>query len=267
MSARFVDRVALVTGGASGLGLAAVQKLASEGALVAVADLDLDAARRVAGSLTTRALAVAVDVTSNESVDAMTAAAVSEFGRIDVLITSAGLTEVGPSAEIPRASWDKLVTVLLTGTFVCCQSVGRQMIAQKRGSIVTIGSIASVNAYPGRAAYASSKAGVRMLTQVLAIEWAQFGVRVNCVGPAHTLTPLVQRQIDTGQVNLVPVIDRIPLQRIADPEDVADAIAFLASDDARFITGEFLLVDGGYTAFGGYGSAAHPDIPKFVPRP
>jgi len=263
---RFGKAVALVTGGASGLGVAAVQRFAAEGASVVVADLDLDGARRVAADLRTPALAVAVDVTSGESVEAMAEAATREFGRIDVLVTSAGLTEVGPAAEIPRASWDKVTGVLLTGTFICCQAVGRRMLAQRQGAIVTLGSIASVNAYPGRVAYCSAKAAVAMLTRVLALEWGQYGVRVNCVGPAHVNTPLVQRQVRQGQLDLAPVIDRIPLGRIGEPEDVADAIAFLASDDARFITGELLMVDGGYSAFGYFGSAAHPDIPRYVPR-
>lgn len=263
---RFAKAVALVTGGASGLGLAAVQKFAAEGASVVVADLDLDAARRTAAELSTPALAVAVDVTSDESVEAMAEAAAGEYGRIDILVTSAGLTEVGPAAEIPRASWDKVTGVLMTGTFLCCQAVGRHMIQQHKGAIVTIGSIASVNAYPGRVSYCSAKAAVAMMTRVLALEWAQYGVRVNCVGPAHVNTPLVQRQVRQGQVDLAPVIDRIPLGRIGEPEDVADAIAFLASDDARFITGELLMVDGGYTAFGYFGSAAKPEIPRYVPR-
>ena len=263
---RFGNQVAVVAGGASGIGRAVVEKLAAEGAALVVADLDLEAARELAGGLAGPALAVAVDVTDQASVEAMTETAVSEFGRLDVLVTSAGLTEVGPSAEIPQASWSKVIDVLLTGTFLCCQSAARRMIAQGSGAIVTVGSIASVNAFPGRAAYASAKAGVAMLTQVLALECAQHGVRVNCVGPAHTAGPFVERQVRQGQLDLAPIIDRIPLGRLAEPEDVADAVAFLASDEARFVTGQLLMVDGGYTAFGYFGSAARPHIPPYTER-
>ena len=257
----------MVTGGASGLGLATVQKLSSEGAAVIVADINLDAAREAASGLQGPGLAIAVDVTDGDSIEAMTKEAIDEFGQIDVLVTSAGRTAVGAALEQPRDAWDRVIDSMLTGTFLTCQSVGRQMVARGSGTIVTLGSILSETAFLGRIGYCAAKAGVAMLTRVLAIEWGPSGVRVNCVGPVHTLTALTRQVEEQGQVDFKAIVDRIPMGRMAEPEDIADAIAFLASDDARLITGQLLFVDGGFTAFRHVGSAANPDIPPYVPTP
>jgi D-threitol dehydrogenase (NAD+) len=245
--------ISVVTGGAGGIGRAVAGRLGALGDTVVLADRDLPGVARTAAELgrsggTFRTQAV--DVNDQESVSTAFAAIVKNFQRIDLLVNCAGLSIRGPADEFSIESWDTVLGVNLRGTFLCCQAAGRQMIGQKGGRIVNIGSTAAAGGFPGRAAYCASKAGVVALTQVLAIEWAKHGVRVNCVSPAHTRTAILEDAMRGGFVNETDLLRCIPVGRLGDPEDIAEVVVFLAKSDSDFVTGVNFYVDGGWTALG-----------------
>lgn len=246
-------KVVVVTGSGGSIGSAVALRLCGPDAVVAAADRDEGAAERTARAIADRghaALAVPVDVVAAGSVAEMTRRIVEEYGGIDVLVNCAGLSIRGRSEDYAERDWDTVTATNLKGTFLCCQAAGREMIRRSGGTIVNIGSTAAAAGFPMRAAYCASKAGVVALTQALAAEWAAHGIRVNCVSPAHTRTPMVEETIAKGFASLAELERRIPLGRLAEPQDIADAIAFLVSDQARFVTGVNLYVDGGWTALG-----------------
>ena len=247
------NRVAVVTGGAGGIGKGCAEQLASEGYAVVIADLRAEAASQTAEAFIAkgyRAISVQTDMTDPASCAAMIARAAEAFGRVDVLVNSAGISRPEPSLDVSPENWRRMIDVQLNGTFFCCQAAGRQMVAQHSGCIVNISSINAEAAFPMRTAYSCAKAGVTMMTKTLAIEWAQHGIRVNAVGPSHTETEMTLQNIQRGMVDVEVLKKRIPLGRLAKVEDVANAVAFLCSERASFITGQALYVDGGYLAFG-----------------
>jgi NAD(P)-dependent dehydrogenase (short-subunit alcohol dehydrogenase family) len=198
-----------------------------------------------------RALAAQTDITSPESCAAMIACAVEAFGRVDVLVNSAGISRPEPSLDVSPENWRRMIDVQLHGVFFASQAAGRQMVKQGWGGcIVNISSINAEAAFPMRTAYACAKAGVAMLTKTLAIEWAQYKIRVNAVGPSHTETEMTVENIRRGAVSVEAIQKRVPLGRLATVQDVANAVSFLCSDKASFITGHSLYVDGGYLAYG-----------------
>ncbi len=246
--------VAVITGAAGGIGKGCAVQLAADGYAVVIADLREDAARAAADELAAQgrpALAVHVDITDPEACAEMIARAVEAFGRVDALVNSAGISKPEPSLDVSPASWRRMIEVQLNGVFFASQAVGRQMVKQGWGGcIVNISSINAEAAFPMRTAYSCAKAGVNMMTKTLAIEWAQYGIRVNAVGPCHTETEMTAENIRRGAVNVDVLRKRIPLGRLAKVEDVANAVSFLCSAKAAFITGHALYVDGGYLAFG-----------------
>jgi NAD(P)-dependent dehydrogenase (short-subunit alcohol dehydrogenase family) len=248
------ELVAVVTGAAQGIGRGIAAQLAADGYAVLIADLRLDAAKSAAGELEksgAQAGACQVDVADPDACGRMVAAAVERFGRLDVLVNNAGISKPGPTLDVAPVDWQRMIDVQLNGTFYCSQAAGRQMVAQgTSGCIVNITSIGAEAAYPQRASYNCAKAGVHMLTKVLAIEWAQYGIRVNAVGPAHTETEMTRNLVAQGLYKLDDVKRRIPLGRLAQVQDVANAVSFLVSERASFITGHALYVDGGYLAYG-----------------
>jgi NAD(P)-dependent dehydrogenase (short-subunit alcohol dehydrogenase family) len=170
---------------------------------------------------------------------------------VDVLVNSAGISRPEPSLDVTPENWRRMIDVQLTGVFFSTQAAGRQLVAQGWGGcIVNISSINAEAAFPMRTAYSCAKAGVTMMTKTLAIEWAEHGIRVNAVGPCHTETEMTVENIKRGVVSVDVLKKRIPLGRLAKVEDVANAVSFLCSDKASFITGHALYVDGGYLAFG-----------------
>jgi NAD(P)-dependent dehydrogenase (short-subunit alcohol dehydrogenase family) len=246
------DQVILVTGGASGIGADTGARLASAGARIVIADLNVDQAKLKAADIVARggqAIAVPCDITNPERCEGAARAAVDQFGRLDGLVNCAGISRPHDSISLPPADWADMVDVQLNGAFYIAQACGRRMWAEG-GAIVFITSTNAEAAFPRRAAYCSAKAGVAMLTKVLAIEWAEKRIRVNAIGPAYVATEMTQRNIAAGNVDEARIKARIPLGRLAQPGDVADAVSFLLSDQASFITGHSLYVDGGWLAYG-----------------
>ena len=257
---RFEGRVVLMTGGASGLGLAAARAFAQEGAHIAIADVNSHAAEAVADELGANALAHAVDVASESSVKALIAAVTDRFGTLDVVVNSAGLSDnFVPTTEKDLSHWQRLIDVNLTGTWLVARAAADVMIPRRSGVILNFNSIAGVVGLPVRSAYSASKAGVAMLTRVLACEWGPFNVRVNAVAPGYIMTPMVERLMADGRLDGDKVVRRTPMGRFGTAEHVADALLFLASDEAAFITGATLPVDGGYMAYGAPADAFDPD--------
>ncbi len=242
-------RVSLVTGAGSGIGSAVAATLAERGDRVVCADLDLAAAQRVAAGLP-GALAIEADVTSAESMTAAVDEAWTRLGPVTALVCSAGIEIGGPaetlSAEVFRRTFD----VNVVGALLSAQAVAVKLIdAGRPGSIVMIASANSHVALPGQAAYAASKGAVLMLTKSLAVDWAPYGITTNAVGPGVTDTPMSARSLGDPQKR-DELMSGIPLRRPAQPAEIASAVAYLASTDARYITGAFLPVDGGWLAQG-----------------
>jgi meso-butanediol dehydrogenase / (S,S)-butanediol dehydrogenase / diacetyl reductase len=241
----------LVTGGASGLGLATAERFASEGASVLIADLQADAAQQAAASLNVEA--VACDVTNLASVEAAVARAVDLFGRLDVMVNNAGIESARARLhESTQANWRRVLDVNLDGVFHGMRAALAQLVSQGGGGcVVNISSIAGIVAVEGLSPYVAAKAGVSNLTRAAALEYGPHGIRVNAVAPTAVYTPLMQRMAGAGadETAVRQGLETLsPLRGQASPEDIAASVAFLASDDARFVTGVVLPVDGGYTA-------------------
>jgi NAD(P)-dependent dehydrogenase (short-subunit alcohol dehydrogenase family) len=224
----------------------------SEGSRVVIADLDGAQAQARAASIgteTDRAFGVACDITSPEQCDYLARTTIEKFGRLDGAVNCAGISKPHDSISLSPADWARMVDVQLNGAFYFVQACAKRMM-ETGGAIVFITSTNAEAAFPRRAAYCCAKAGVAMLTKVLAIEWAEKGIRVNAVGPAYVATEMTLRNIAAGYVSEAQIKARIPLHRLAQPADVADAVLFLLSDKASFITGHSLYVDGGWLAYG-----------------
>ncbi len=236
--------IAVVTGGASGIGAACCRELARRGYKVAVADIDKAAATRVAAEI--GGTAFAVDVADEASTENLAEHVERALGPVDVLVNSAGVIQVPLSPEtLPMASWDQVVRVDQRGTYVACLAFGRRMAVRGRGAIVNIASIAGMRSMPLHA-YAPAKAAVIAMTECLAAEWGRSGMRVNSVSPGYTRTPALQAAIDRGQRDVTAIENNSALGRMVEPEEIAKAVAFLAGGDAAAITGVNLPVDAGW---------------------
>jgi 3-oxoacyl-[acyl-carrier protein] reductase len=261
---RLQGRVAAITGGALGIGRATALLFAEEGATVALGDIQLEAAEKVAQEIERRggtAVAIGLDVGDAAQVQAFVDRVVAEFGRLDVMFANAGIAHSAPFLEHPEAQWLRVLRVNLTGVFLCGQAAARQMVRQGGGRIITTASINGFRGVENLVGYNAAKAGVIELTRTMAVELAQHRITVNSIAPA---------QIDTRLTRTLPEearrrrVERIPMGRFGEPEEVARVALFLASDDASYVTGHTLAVDGGYLA-GGLWSGAPGVVPPAAP--
>lgn len=253
MSDRLEQKVAIITGAGAGIGAATAVRFAAEGALVIAADRDTDAAAAVVVQIRAaggQARAASADVANEDDVQRMVQLAIDTWGRVDVLVNNAGVGGGGGVLSFTLEDFDRVIGVNIKGALLCCKHALPHMLEQGHGAIVNVASISSTCGIPGQAVYGPSKAGIWLLTRQLAVEFATRGIRVNAVAPGTIETamiggPVGDRELQGGMKFLM---DHHPIGRFGKPEEVANAILFLASDEASFITGANLAVDGGYTA-------------------
>jgi len=242
---RLANKVAIVTGGSRGIGLAIARRFASEGAAVVVGDLDLEAARLAAAELEklgVGAEAVKCDVAQIEDAELLASHALNRFGRIDILVNNAGITRDRLLLRMSESDWDVVIAVNLKGAFNCTKAVAKTMLRQRSGRIINIASVVGLIGNAGQANYAASKAGVIGLTKSLAREMAGRNITVNAIAPGFIETKMTE---DLPESVRQAFMSRIPLGRAGTPEDVANAALFLASDESSYITGQVICVDGG----------------------
>lgn len=240
-------RVAIVTGGSSGIGKAMAAGLARYGAQVAIAGSDPLKCTAAAADLHaagTPVLAVPTDVADPQAATALVEHTVAAWGRVDILINSAGVSQGVPALEMSPAEWRRVTAVDLDGAFYCCQAAARAMMKSGRGAIINITSLSGMLGYANQAAYCAAKGGLTMLTRALAVEWAQHNIRVNAIAPTWFYTPISARILDDPQ-QLSQKLKSIPLGRVGQGDDIVGAAVFLASDAASYVTGHILTVDGG----------------------
>lgn len=254
--------IAVVTGASKGIGEAVARALSAAGARVAVTSRDAVATSAVAAALAEGSVGLAMDVRSTASVEAAAREIASRLGTPTILVNNAGVNRIGASELMSDDDWDAVVDVDLTGVFRCCRVFGAQMLAAGGGAIVNVASvIGAAVGMPGRAPYGAAKAGVVGLTRVLAVEWADRGVRVNALLPGPVRTAMVADAMARGIVDEREVVDRTPAGRLAEPEDVAGSVVALCDPRNAFMTGQVLAVDGGYATYG----AAHPASRRYGP--
>ncbi|UCC54324.1 MAG: SDR family oxidoreductase [Anaerolineaceae bacterium] len=253
---RFVDQVVVITGAANGIGKACAQRFAQEGANIACLDIttaDNEATAAECRSLGVEALALLCDVTDVDNIRLVIDAILEKWGRIDTLVASAGIYTGTPLAEVPLQQWQRTIDINLTGTFLTNQAIAPIIMKQRRGSIINLSSMAGKTSWPASAEYSSSKSGVIGLTRSVAMELAPYGATANAVCPGNTLTDMVRNVAAkvgatdgmTGEEWLDMRANDCPMKRLAEPWEIAGVIAFLASEDSRYLTGQAIEVDGG----------------------
>lgn len=253
---RFTGQVAIVTGAASGIGQACAIRFAQEGANVTCLDFNEKANQATAAEcqkLGVEAVAYTCDVTNAEGLKAAVEATIAKWGRVDVLVAAAGIYSGSPLPEVPLKQWQRLIDINLTGVFLSNQAVAEIMMKQKSGSIINISSMAGKTSFPASAEYSASKSGVIGLTRSVAMDMAPYGVTVNAVCPGNTITDMVKnvaaevgaRNGMTAEEWLQMRANDCPMKRLAEPWEIAGVVAFLASADSRYLTGQAIEVDGG----------------------
>jgi NAD(P)-dependent dehydrogenase (short-subunit alcohol dehydrogenase family) len=240
-------RVAVVTGGGSGIGRASALRLAAEDFAVAVVDIDAVTAAEAAGEA---GIGIGADVAGQADVEHAIGQVIDTFGHIDVLVNNAGITGSAAATvchETPVEDWDRVFAVNVRGAFLCARATLPAMVRRGSGHVITVASAAGLIAFPGRCAYTASKGAALQLTKSLAVDYAGAGIRANAVCPGFVETPMTQWRLDVPELR-ARVEANIPLGRVAQPDEVADAVALLASDRLAYMTGHALVIDGGWTA-------------------
>lgn len=244
---RLANKVAIITGATQGIGLACAQRLVSEGARVMMVDIKPEGAD-AAGSIGANARFFAADVSQKADVDAMLAATLAEFGQVDILVNNAGVTHAADFLDLAEEDFDRVLRINLKSMFLCGQAVAREMVKRQSGCIINMSSVNSELAIPNQVPYVVSKGGVNQLTKVMALNLAQYGIRVNGIGPGTILTELAKKAVMASPEARRTILSRTPMGRCGEPEEVASIAAFLASDDASYMTGQTMYVDGGRLA-------------------
>jgi len=252
---RLENKVAIITGGAMGIGKAIAEAYVREGADVAIADIDIDTANATASELQKsgrRAIAVYVDVANEDLVNKMVDKVIAEFGHVDILVNDAGITSFYQFLDLPVDVFDRVVAVNLRGPFLCSRKVARNMVDQKRrGIIINITSMGQEITTEVEAHYTASKGGLKMLTKSMAMSLAKYKIRVNGIAPGPIFST-IRRTVGTSDnpERITRLMSRVPLNRAGKPSDIAGAAVFLASDESSFMTGSIVFVDGGVTSLG-----------------
>jgi 3-oxoacyl-[acyl-carrier protein] reductase len=246
---RFTDKVAIVTGAGNGIGLAIARALVAEGARVVIADINAAAGERAAAELGDAALAVPTDVADEAQIVRMVEAAIARFGRVDILVNNAGVVAHKLLIEMDRQTWDRQIDVQLTGPFLASKHVARHMIDHGiHGRIVNISSVSALMGRVKGGAHCASKAGLTLLTKVLAMELGQYGITVNAVAPGLVETPAQKDEMNLSSEYQNRYLQELPTGRLGQPADIANAVLFLASDASEWISGQLYVVDGGLMA-------------------
>jgi NAD(P)-dependent dehydrogenase (short-subunit alcohol dehydrogenase family) len=240
------NKVTLITGGAQGIGEACARRFAREGARVVLADVDDARGQAVANTL--GALYVHCDVGDSAQVNALVAATMAAHGRIDVLVNNAGIFKAAAFLDVTEADFDAVIRVNLKGAFLVAQAVAREMVKTGGGSVVNMSSVNAVMAIPSIASYNMSKGGINQLTRVMALALADNGIRVNAVAPGTIATELAAKAVLTSEEAKARVMSRTPMRRLGTPDEIADVVAYLASDASSYLTGEIITADGGRMA-------------------
>lgn len=244
---RLDQKVAIVTGATQGIGLACAQRLLRDGARVMLVDIKPEGAA-VAQELGEHARFFAADVSLKVDVDAMIAATVAAFGRIDILINNAGVTHAADFLDLCEDDFDRVLRINLKSMFLCSQAAARHMVKQHSGCIINMSSVNAELAIPNQVPYVVSKGGINQLTKVMALNLAPHGIRVNGIGPGTILTELAKKAVLASPEARHTILSRTPAGRCGEPEEIASVAAFLASDDASYMTGQTMYVDGGRLA-------------------
>jgi NAD(P)-dependent dehydrogenase (short-subunit alcohol dehydrogenase family) len=251
---KLAGSVALVTGASRGIGKAIALALARAGADVACAATRAENARATVDeilALGRKAVALGAQVERADDVTALVRAATEALGLVDILVNNAGISNPKPVLEMSEADWDQTFDINAKGAFLCAQAVARRLAEGKRpGVVLNIGSIAGVNAFPRRLTYCSSKAALHQMTKVMAIEWAPLGIRVNCLAPGYIHSDITEGLSQRGLLDLGALRRRIPQGELGRAEDIASAAVYLCSEEARYLTGSIVNVDGGWLAYG-----------------
>ena len=251
---RLDEQTAMIFGGYGGIGSELCRGLAHFGANIVVAGRNPEKAEKLAQEIEVsgrEALGLSVDATEANDVGQMVQSVVERFGRIDIMVNCVGAQVDRPAEDYTEEDWDRIVGVNLKAAFLTAQAVGKIMIKQKRGKIIILTSVRSaLGIRSGFVAYCSAKGGMNMLTKQLATEWAKYNINVNAVAPGYVNTYLVEELAEKGALDIGEISTRTPLGRLAEPEEIATTVIFLASDDAKYMEGQTLVIDGGWSAYG-----------------
>jgi NAD(P)-dependent dehydrogenase (short-subunit alcohol dehydrogenase family) len=255
------EKIAIITGGGSGIGEAIAKTFSREGAHIVVGDINLDLAKKTVKDIEgmgRKGLAIEMDVSMKGDIDRLVNETMRAFGKIDILINNAGISQLPQSIlELDIETWEKVTNINYKGVYLCSRRIGKEMVKQKSGVMINISSVVGLASAP-LVAYGPAKSAVIMLTKILATELGRFNVRVNAIAPGYTLTPLLKGMIERGERNPETILKRTPMGKMVEPEDIAYAALFLVSEKARYITGVTLPVDAGFladgvwSAYGGY---------------